>query len=174
MQMHKQMGDSITPLYQRMNLAAAYIVAGNYDKALDEAQRGLQVAQSINHAYLIAGLSLNAAEASFYLGQLDEAEGYTAQCMSQEETAVQPYAFTVMGMVQRARGQVPSSQSTLRTAIANAKAIEDPYAEACAWRELGRTLYAAMDEAEVRVAMDEAVRLFEEWVWRTKCRRRAN
>ena len=161
LQLHEQMGDSITPLYQRMNLAAAYIVAGEYDKALDEAQRGLRVAEPIHHAYLIAGLSLNAAEANFYLGQQDEAERYAAQCMSQEEAAVQPYAFTVMGMVQRARAQYPSSQNTLRTAIANAQSIEDPYAEACAWRELARTWRAAANAPETQAALDEAVRLFE-------------
>jgi tetratricopeptide (TPR) repeat protein len=161
MQLYEQMGDSITPLYQRMNLAAAHIVAGEYGKALDEAQRGLRVAQSINHAYLIAGLSLNAAEAHFYLGQWDEAERQAGQCMNQEESAVQPYAFTVMGMVQRARGQASSSQNTLRTAIANAQQIEDRYAEACAWRELGRTLRVAEQAVEARAAFDEAVALFE-------------
>ena len=162
MQTYEQMGDSITPLYQRMNLAAAYIMAGEYDKAFEEAQHGLRTAQSINHAYLIAGLSLNAAEASFYLNQLDEAERYATQCLSQEEVAVQPYAITVMGMVQRARGQAPASQTTLQAAIANAQQIEDRYAEACAWRELGRTLFALADAVEARAAFDAAIRLFEE------------
>jgi tetratricopeptide (TPR) repeat protein len=163
MQLYEQMGDSITPLYQHMNLAAAYIVAGEYDEALHEALPSLARAHGMNHAYLIAGLSLNAAEASFYLGQLDEAERYAMQCMNQEEMAVQPYAFTVVGMVQRARGQTPSSQTTLRTAIANARQIEDRYAEACAWRELGRTSCAAnaTDVTEAKAAFDEALRLFE-------------
>jgi tetratricopeptide (TPR) repeat protein len=160
-QMHEQMGDSIAPLYQRMNLSAAYVAAGEYGKGLAEAQNGLRLAQSINHAYLLAVLNPIAAEASFYLGQLDEAEHYAAQCMRQEEATMQPYAFTVIGMVQRARGQYPSSQNTLRTAIVNAQQIEDPYAEACAWRELGRTLRAAANAVEARAALDEAVRLFE-------------
>ena len=158
---YESLGDSITPLYMRMKLSAAYIMAGEFGKALDEAQRGLRIAEPVHHAYLIAGLSLNAAEANFYLGQLDEAERYAAQCMSQEEAAVQPYAFTVLGMIQRARAQIPSSQTTLRTAIANAQGIEDPYAEACAWRELGRTLRVAANALEAQTAFNEAMRLFE-------------
>jgi tetratricopeptide (TPR) repeat protein len=161
MRVYEHLGDTISPLYQRMNLSAAYIVAGKYKDALAEAAMALPLAREIGHAYLVAGLSLNAAEAHVYLNHLDEAERHALVCMQQEESAVQPYAFTVMGMIQRERGQYAISQNTLRTAVANAQAIEDRYAEANAWRELAQIYDCTGEAEEARIARDHAIALFD-------------
>ncbi len=159
-------GDSVAVLYQRVNLAAAYIMLGQHDRALAEVQLALPLAQSLQHAYLIAGLSVNAAEAHLNLGALDAAEQSAGQALQQEEDTTQSYAMTVLGMVQQRRGQLDKAEATLRLAAQAAEQIEDRYAQANALRELGRVLALRTDQAAAqaaaREAFDQAIALFVE------------
>ena len=66
-----------------MNLSAACIVAGELQRALDEAEPALATATAMQHAYLIAGLSVNAGEACLKLGRLNDAEHHAMQALQQ-------------------------------------------------------------------------------------------
>jgi tetratricopeptide (TPR) repeat protein len=146
------LGDAITPLYLRMNLSAAFVARGDAERALAEIAHSLPLAQSMGHSYLIAGLTLNAAEARFQLGQHDAAEHLAMQSLQQEETPVRPYALTVLGMVQRARHKFDASRDMLQQAIQTALDIEDRFAETSALRELALTEHAAGDVEAERAA----------------------
>jgi len=155
-------GDSVAVLYQRMNLAAAYIMLGQHRQALDETQAGMDLAQAIGHGYLVAGLAVNAAEACLGLNQLDEAERFAQLALTQEEDSTQPYAMTLLGMAQHQRGQPAKAEATLRFAAQAAGQIEDRYAEANALRELGRVLGAMGQQDAAGEALGRAIHLFDE------------
>jgi tetratricopeptide (TPR) repeat protein len=144
-----------------MNLAAACIVASEPKRALTEAEPALSIATAMQHAYLIAGLSVNAGEACLKLGRLDEAERHATHALQQEEESSRPHALIVLGMVQRERGQHDQAAATLRMAVETAQVIQDVFAEANAWRELGLAL-KAHDVPAADEAFDHAIALFNE------------
>ena len=129
-------GDVSAPLYHLINLTACHIQAGRYDDALAAARDGLGLAESLRHAYLIAGLSSNAGEACCKLGRWDEAERYAMMALRQEEAAMQPYAAMVLGMVERGRGRPERAASAFRSALQAAQDSQDAFAEAAARKEL--------------------------------------
>ncbi len=157
----QEKGDSVATLYQRVNLAAAHIMLGQHVQALAEVRLGLDLAQALGHAYLIAGLCVNAAEASLGMGELDEAEHYAQQALQQEEDTTQPYAMTVVGMVQKRREQWTQAEATLQFAVQAAVQIEDRYAEAVALRELGCVLQVQQKNTAPEM-FSRAVALFTE------------
>jgi tetratricopeptide (TPR) repeat protein len=159
--LNTQIGDTARIPYQRMNLAAAHQAKGDFAEALAQAEQGLATAQTLQHAYLVAGLSANAAEACIHLNRLDDAERHAIHSLQQEEEAVQPYALTALGMVQRGRGDGASAAATLREAVAYAQRIRDQFAEASAWRELGVTLNLFANPAEAQSAFEKALALYE-------------
>jgi tetratricopeptide (TPR) repeat protein len=160
-EIHEKLGNTWQGLFARMNLAAACIVASEPKRALAEAEPALSIATAMQHAYLIAGLSVNAGEACLKLGRLDEAERHATHALQQEEESSRPHALIVLGMVQRERGQHDQAAATLRMAVETAQVIQDVFAEANAWRELGLALKAHDVPASLN-AFDHAIALFNE------------
>jgi tetratricopeptide (TPR) repeat protein len=152
----------ISVLHDRQNLSAAYIVAGDYEAALGQVELGMNLAEKLNHAYLIAGFAVNAGEACLHLNHLNEAEHYAMRALQQEESAMQPYALTVLGQVQCARGQRTESVVTLRTAVDTAQQIQDHFAEAPAWRAMAATYLAQHRDDDAQQAFHRAIELFQE------------
>ncbi len=160
-EIYEALGNTWQVLYARMNLSAACILAGELQRALAEAEQALVTATDMQHAYLIAGLRVNAGEACLKLGRLDEAERHALLSLQQEEDASRPYALMVLGMAQRERGQAMQSATTLRMAVETAQKIQDAFAEAHAWREVGLALKGHDAPASVD-AFDRAIALFNE------------
>ncbi len=131
-------GDRVGVAYVNLSLSAAHIVARNYEVALASCAEGLALAESLRHGYLLAFLSVNAGEAAYYLNRIDDAEWHALRALRQEEDAAQPYAFTVIGLVARARRDWTSAEADLFMAIDSGRQIADPYVEACAHRWLGQ------------------------------------
>jgi tetratricopeptide (TPR) repeat protein len=157
--LYEKLGNTWQGLFARMNLAAACIVAGEPQRALSEAEPALGTAIAMQHAYLIAGLSVNAGEACLKLGRLDDAERHAMRALQQEEDTSRPHALTVLGMAQREHGLPAQAAATLRMAVETAQGIEDKFAEAHAWRELGVALKAHAAPAAID-AFDRATALF--------------
>jgi tetratricopeptide (TPR) repeat protein len=129
-------GDTIGTLFDRYTISAAHIAAGRFDNALDVAERTLTLARQLGSAYLIAGLTGNASEACIGLGRIDEAERYARESLAQEEAALRTYALTALGLVFSARRNTLEAERHFREAIDAARAADDAYAEAAAWRAL--------------------------------------
>lgn len=132
----EQTGEPVNALYDRLNLASAYIVAGQFAAAVEQGQMGLALAREIQHPFLVAGLAACTAEAHLGQGALDEAEPLALQSLAQEEEVHRPYALTVLGQIQHQRGHRRQAERTLRLAIESAQATQDPFAEAPAQRAL--------------------------------------
>jgi tetratricopeptide (TPR) repeat protein len=161
MRQAEKAGEPVNATYDQLNLASSYVIAGRYLDALNQAQTGLRVAASMQHSFLIAGLTACAAEACFYLNRLDEAEQYALRSLHEEEEVHRPYAITVLGGVQHARGQLDQAEKTLLNAIQSAQDTQDKYAEAPAWKSLGALYRDQGRRAEASDAYARAQQLFE-------------
>ena len=99
---------------------------------------GLAVALPMRHGYLIAGLSVNAAEACLLLGEMDEAERHARLAGAQEEAHAQPYALTALGRAMLARGDQTGAATMLAEGAGLAEAAQDRFALAHALHWLAR------------------------------------
>ena len=149
-------GEPVNALFDQLNLASAYIVAGQHEVASARAQSALEMAQAIQHSFLLAGLSACAAEAELNLGHSEQAEQLALLSLSQEEEIHRPYALTVLGQVQHSYGQTALAERTLRMAIESAQQTQDKFAEVPAWRALAQTL---SDRVAAQQAFDQAQQL---------------
>jgi tetratricopeptide (TPR) repeat protein len=131
-------GDTLSAVYLRINLAAAALTLGRPALALAYARDGLAVALPMRHGYLIAGLSVNAAEACLLMGEMDEAERHARLAGAQEEAHAQPYALTALGRAMLARGDRAGAAAALAEGASLAEAGQDRFALAHALHWLAR------------------------------------
>ncbi len=156
----QQRGDVVSPLYDRINLSYAFTIHGRFTEALQQAQDGLQFAEKMKVAYLIAGLAAAAGEACFGLDRLDESEHYVLQSLQQEEEFFRSWAFTIFGMVRGKQGSIEEASRHFHAAIQAAQEIEDKYGEAYAWRKLGDVHAAADQRQAAQDAYQHALELY--------------
>ncbi len=148
-------GDTLSAAYLRINLAAAALTLGRPELALAHARDGLAVALPMRHGYLIAGLSVNAAEACLALGEVNEAELHARLAGAQEEAHAQPYALTALGRAMLARGDRAGAATMLAGGADLAEAGQDRFGLAHALHWLARAQSGA--EAEVTDARARAL-----------------
>ena len=157
----REVGETVNALYDQFNLIAAYTSAGQPQQALAEAREALTLAEQIKHAFLIAGIATNAAEACVMLNQLDEAEQFVQRALREEEERHRPSALVVLGQINQRRGQLPQAASILHQAIAEAQAIQDLLCEAAALRALGDVLLKLGQADEAAAVFAQAAMLYE-------------
>ena len=158
----RQVGETVNALYDQFNLISAYTSAGQPQQALSEAREALALAETMRHAFLIAGIATNAAEACMLLNQLDEAEQFVQRALREEEERHRPSALVVLGQIHQRRGQLPQATSILREAIAKAQSIQDPLCQATALRTLGDVLREQNKAGEADAAYTQALTLFND------------
>jgi ATP/maltotriose-dependent transcriptional regulator MalT len=154
-------GDVVGTLFDRYTISAAHIVAGRFQAGLDEATDTLALARGLGSAYLIAGLTGNAAEACVGLGQFDQAERLALESLAQEEDSLRTYALTALGQVFAARGQADEATRYLRASVDAARTCDDVYAEAAAWRALYLAHKAAGSSSAAAEARSMALAIYK-------------
>lgn len=162
MALAQKLGTPVQGLYDALNLASAYIVAGQHEAARDLALQSLEMATAMQHSFLVAGLAAGAAEACLHLNALDQAELLALKSLREEEDVHRPYALTTLGQVALRRSQPESAQRWLREAVANARQTSDKYAEAYAWIALADTHLLTQDAEQERMALKEAEMLCQQ------------
>lgn len=156
----RERGDVVAEANVRMSLSAALIVGGRHAPALVEAEHGLALAQRLQSAFLVAGLAACAGEAAVGLGRLADAERFALQSLNTEEEAMRTYGLAVLGMIRRAQRAYGQAADLLNQAVRSAQDVEDKYAEAAAWRELGHTERDGGDPRAARESYDRATELY--------------
>ncbi|RIK33189.1 MAG: hypothetical protein DCC55_35440 [Chloroflexi bacterium] len=144
------------------NLSYAYLLVRRYAEAAPPAQTALAFFSELNHPYWLALNEANLAEAYFYLGALDQAEGYAQQGLRREEAAARPYCLYVMGLIRRAQGRFREAERFGEEAIAAGEELQDPWALGPAWRALGESYHAAGREEDAQRALAEALRIYRQ------------
>jgi tetratricopeptide (TPR) repeat protein len=147
----RERGDVVAEANDRMSLSAAYIVGGHHERALAEAEQGIALAQQLQDGFLLAGSAACTGEAAVNLGRLAEAEHFAMQSLTTEEEGMRTYGLAVLGMVGRVQCAFAPAADVLSQAIRSAKDVDDKYAEATAWRELG---HVHRDAGAARAARD--------------------
>lgn len=137
LELSEQRGDTVGPLYDRINLSYALLLQGQFDAAEELAVAGLAVAERMQNAYLIAGLTAAAGDAALRSADLAAAEEYAIRSLLQEEAFFRPWALTVLGLVQGGQGHYAKAIQTLGSAVESARQIEDDYGAAYALHALG-------------------------------------
>jgi tetratricopeptide (TPR) repeat protein len=155
-------GDALGAQYLRLNLAAAALTAGNPGLALEHASVGLAMGETMRHAYLIAGNSINAAEAELALGRVDAAYAHAMRALNQEEGSTMPGALTVLGRIQLARSTVGDAVRSLQLASTIAEGNVDRFGQAHALFWLARACQQLNppDEMAANSAAEQAQALF--------------
>ena len=158
----RQMGHMALLASDQITLSGVYILMKRYDKALETSLEGLKMCEdfSIQASNLLAGLNSNVGEAYYYLGKYDEAITYAMQAHGTEERIYLPYAMTVIGMAQHAKGDVERAEPALTQAIALAAEIGDQYAEAAALHALGKLHLSQQRPTEARKALSNSLEIY--------------
>lgn len=161
LQLSEERGDSIGPLYDRINLSYLLTVQGEHRAALEIALAGLEQAEAMQHRYLLAGLLAAAGDAACRLGDLAGAEHHATRSLLQEEEFFRAWALTVLGMVQTAQEHYPLALRTLRSAVEMAAEQEDAYGEAYALHALGMALWASEQVEPASAALWRALAAYQ-------------
>jgi len=157
----RRAGEPVNGLYDALNLSSAYVVAGQFERALALAYESLESAEAMKHVFLAASFAASAAEACLRLGRMDEAEQFAYRALREEEESHRPYVLTTLGGVAQARGDFKQAESVLTEAISSSQVSADRYAEAHAWLALARCREATGDAA-AREAWSRALALSEQ------------
>lgn len=160
----RRRGDSVAPLYSQLNRAWVLKEMGRAHESDAEARAALATAEQLRDAYLIAGLAAGVAEASWALGQIDEAERFCLYSLRQEEEFFRAPACLQMALVRLAQGRRREATDLHAAALDNCRQIGDRATEATIWRDWGRALLTTPDSSsnEAQAALAQAAQLFTE------------
>jgi len=160
-ELHQQRGDQVAEAFTLINLTAVHILAGEHERAIEQAKRGLQIAERVANSFLMAGLASNAGEACYYANQLEEAEEFVMRSLSMEEEGWRPYALTVLGLIRSAQHKYAEAVGLLQQAIEGAKDVADFYAEAASYRALGDVHRNTASNAQAGDAYSASLTIYE-------------
>ncbi|MCA9180086.1 MAG: tetratricopeptide repeat protein, partial [Planctomycetales bacterium] len=158
---YQRTGNRAQEVYARSNLAAAYLTAGNYAAAIDEATQALAFCKRMNAPYWMAMNAANLAEAYFELGDLAHAEQYAMRVIEHEEVDSYPYALFTLGSVRRVQERYDDALHFYSQSSRVAEHNEDRFLLAYVYRGIG-DLYVEQNEcANAKEAYAQALTLFE-------------
>lgn len=159
---YQRTGNRAQEVYARSNLAAAYLTAGDYEAAINEARQALAFCERMNAPYWMAMNAANLAEAYFELGQLEPAEGYAMQVIEHEEVDSYPYALYTLGSVRRRQARYAEALQFYTQSCRVAERNEDRFLLAYAQRGVG-VIYQEQGEVGLATAaLQEALALFQQ------------
>ncbi len=143
------------------NLSYAYLVKRRYAEVIPPAQVALAYFADRNHPYWLALNETNLAEAYFYLGDLVNAEQHAQRALAREEPIVRPYCLYIIGHLRRVQERWPAAEQFCRDAIAEATALNDPWALGPAWLALAHCLYSAGEADHAVRALQTTLDLYQ-------------
>ncbi|MEM7798783.1 MAG: tetratricopeptide repeat protein [Chloroflexota bacterium] len=143
------------------NISYTYLAKRRYPEAIEYGKIAYAFYQSINYASGMATNEANLAEASFYVGELEDAVWYAEAGLRREEERVRPYCLYVLGHVARVEEEWARSEQLCLEAISAAEEIGDPWAEAPAYNALGETQRDAGRAEDARQSHTQALTIWE-------------
>lgn len=157
---YERIGDRVSLEKLRSNLAAIYVQTEQFHEALAVGTPTYAFFQAVRDPYFSAVTAANLAEASFGIGDLEQATTYARAVLESGDTFAAPYANYTLGQVALRRGQISAAGERFRESMQQAIRNDDPYMAAYAQRSLGETLLAAGDTAAAESHITRALEDF--------------
>lgn len=157
----RHIGDRLTEETVRSTLAATFLQAGAFEKAIGAGETAVAFFANAKNSYWEAVTGATLAEAYFEVGKLDEAVQMARRVLSLEEAYTLPYATFTLGLVAQAQGNLAEAEKQFGTSQQLATHNEDHFMAAYAWRSLGEVLLTVGREVEGETAVHQALAQFE-------------
>jgi tetratricopeptide (TPR) repeat protein len=156
----EQRGDEVGPLYDRLNRAMVYRLAGRAEESRREALDALETARRFRNSYLIAGLAAGVAEASYDLGDYPAAEHFALAALREEEEFFRAPACVILAWLRHRAGRNDEAFRLLAEALDSAQRIEDRYTEAYVLRSSGEIHRRAGLADDARTLLERALHIY--------------
>ena len=159
---YQRLGKVVQLASLQINYAVAYNLAGEYEEAIQAAQKAAtQLAQfGAVSTYQQLLIAQTLSESHLGLGNLAEATRYVRQIIEAEEVILLPDAYLTFGEILCKQGNFPEAVRFIRMSLDLAVQNEDRYIEGYGWRALG-TAYATQDQTQAQAAFAQAITLFQ-------------
>lgn len=132
---------------ENTNLSCAYILARDYPKAIEPAQKVIRFFEDAKQPYWCALNYANLAEAYFYVNKIDEAKNFAQKGIATEEIVIFPYCSYVLAHIEKHYKRFETAEEYCLKAIKQASEVKDLWSEAPAYRTLGE-IYLDWDKVE--------------------------
>lgn len=152
--------DAAAIAVENTNLSCAYILARDYEKAIEPAQKAIRFFEDAKHPYWCALNFANLAEAYFYTSKVDEAKEFAQKGISTEEIVVRPYCLYVLAHIEKHYKHFESAEEQCLEAIKQAREVKDLWAEGPARRTLGEIYLDWGKTVDAQQAFDEALNIY--------------
>jgi tetratricopeptide (TPR) repeat protein len=159
---YERMGDRLNLEKMRVNLSFIYVQTRQFAAALEVGKPTYAFFVSVRDPYFAGAAGANLAEASFELGDLDEAARYANEVLALGHRHAMPYAHFTLGQIAIARTDPANAIHQFQESMQLAQQNDDPYMVAYAQRALGQAYQAdAQTEAGLQ-QVREALTLFRQ------------
>lgn len=159
---YERMGDRLNLEKMRVNLSFIYVQTRQFAAALEVGKPTYAFFVSVRDPYFAGAAGANLAEASFELGDLDNAARYANEVLALGHRHAMPYAHFTLGQIAMARTEPAHAIQQFQESMQLAQQNEDPYMVAYAQRSLGQAYYAAADYEAGQQQLQAALTIFRQ------------
>ena len=146
--LYERLGDRLNLEKMRANLAFIYVQTRQFAAALEVGKPTYAFFVAVRDPYVAGAAGANLAEASFELGDLDEAARYANEVLALGHRHAMPYAHFTLGQIAMARTDPAAAIHQFQESMQLAQHNDDPYMVAYAQRSLDQA-YQADAQTEV-------------------------
>ncbi len=160
---YERLGDRVNLEKMRSNMAFIYVQTRQFQAAIDVGVPAYTFFVAMRDPYFAAVTAANLAEASYELGDLDNAVRYANEVLELGNRFAAPYARFTLGQIDLARHNPAGAMAHFSEAIQIAGQNDDPYMVAYARRALGQAYLATADVGAARQQFRSALELFRQF-----------
>jgi tetratricopeptide (TPR) repeat protein len=158
----ERLGDRVSLEKMRSNMAFIYVQTRQFHEALEVGAPAYAFFTAVRDPYFAGHTGNNLAEASFELGDLEDAARYAGEVLNLGHRSTVPYARFTLGQIDLAHGDTASAIHNFGDSLQIAQSNDDPYLAAYAERALGEAYLAAGNLDIADRHLQDALALFRQ------------
>ncbi len=159
---YERLGDRVNLEKMRSNLAFIYVQTRQFNAALEVGEPAYRFFVAVHDPYFAAVTAANLAEASYELGDLDNATRYAGEVLELGDRFAAPYAHFTLGQIDMARQNPAAAITHFTESMQIAQRNDDPYMVAYAQRALGQAYCATNDFDTAHQQLYNALAIFRQ------------
>lgn len=160
--MYERLGDRVNLEKMRSNLAFIYVQTRQFNAALEVGEPAYRFFVAVRDPYFAAVTAANLAEASYELGDFDNATRYATEVLELGDRFAAPYAHFTLGQIDLAQQNPVAAITHFTESMQIAQRNDDPYMVAYAQRSLGQAYRATSDVDTAHQHLASALALFRQ------------